>query len=59
MLDVAAALGWLRRNVAPFGGDPRRVTLAAHGAAAALANALLMLPDAKGINTRFYNFSQI
>lgn len=49
LLDVAAALSWLRRNVAAFGGDPRRVTLAGHAAGAALANALLMTPHAKGM----------
>lgn len=48
LLDLAAALSWLRRNVAAFGGDPRRVTLAGHAAGAALANALLMTPHAKG-----------
>lgn len=49
LLDLAAALSWLRRNVAAFGGDARRVTLAGHAAGAALANALLMTPHAKGI----------
>lgn len=48
ILDVAAALGWVRKNVAAFGGDPRRVTLAGHSAGAALVNALLMMPDSKG-----------
>lgn len=48
LLDVAAALAWVRRNIAAFGGDPRRVTLAGHAAGAALANTLLMLPEAKG-----------
>ncbi|XP_022821179.1 neuroligin-4, X-linked-like isoform X1 [Spodoptera litura] len=52
VLDVAAALGWVRRNVASFGGDPRRVTLAGHAAGAALVNALLMLPDSKGLVSR-------
>lgn len=47
-LDVAAALGWVRRNVAAFGGDARRLTLAGHAAGAALANAMLMMPDTKG-----------
>ncbi|KAJ0181523.1 hypothetical protein K1T71_002245 [Dendrolimus kikuchii] len=52
VLDVWAALRWIRKNVAAFGGDPRRVTLAGHAAGAALANTLLMLPEAKGLAAR-------
>ncbi|XP_060802577.1 neuroligin-1 [Amyelois transitella] len=52
VLDVAAALTWVQRNVAAFGGDPRRVTLAGHAAGAALANALLMMPGSKGLASR-------
>ncbi|CAG9121857.1 unnamed protein product [Plutella xylostella] len=52
LLDVAAALRWLRRNVAAFGGDPARVTLAGHSQAAAIANTLLMMPDSKGLVSR-------
>ncbi|XP_063891419.1 neuroligin-4, X-linked isoform X1 [Helicoverpa armigera] len=52
LLDAAAALSWVRRNVAAFGGDPRRVTLAGHRAGAALVNALLMLPETKGLVSR-------
>lgn len=48
LLDVVAALRWVQTNIAAFGGDPSRVTLAGHAAGAALANALLMLPDTKG-----------
>ncbi|XP_049870918.1 neuroligin-1-like isoform X2 [Pectinophora gossypiella] len=52
LLDVAAALAWLRRNIAAFGGDPRRVTLAGHNAGASLANTLLMQNTAKGLVSR-------
>ncbi|GBP46610.1 Neuroligin-4, X-linked [Eumeta japonica] len=52
LLDALAALRWVRRNVAAFGGDPRRVTLAGYAAGAALANTLLMLPDCKGLVSR-------
>ncbi|XP_046961714.1 neuroligin-1-like [Vanessa cardui] len=51
-LDVAAALTWVRRNIAAFGGDPRRLTLAGHSAGAALANVMLMLPLTKGLISR-------
>ncbi|XP_052747066.1 neuroligin-2-like [Bicyclus anynana] len=51
-LDVAAALRWLRRNIAAFGGDPRRTTLVGHAAGAALANVMLMLPLTRGLISR-------
>lgn len=35
--DVAAALGWTRRNVADYGGDPERIYLMGHSAGAHLA----------------------
>ncbi|KAG6455156.1 hypothetical protein O3G_MSEX009080, partial [Manduca sexta] len=52
ILDVIASLGWVRRNIAAFGGDPRRVTLAGHAAGAALVNAMLMAPESKGLVSR-------
>ncbi|XP_034824591.1 neuroligin-1-like isoform X2 [Maniola hyperantus] len=51
-LDVSAALWWVRRNIAAFGGDPRRLTLVGHAAGAALANVMLMLPLSKGLISR-------
>ncbi|XP_039763055.1 neuroligin-1-like [Pararge aegeria] len=51
-LDVSAALAWVRRNIAAFGGDPRRLTLVGHSAGAALVNVMLMLPLTKGVVSR-------
>jgi neuroligin len=43
-----AALQWVRRNVAAFGGDPNRVTVLGHDTGAALVNLLLISTAAKG-----------
>ncbi|XP_024083239.1 neuroligin-1-like [Cimex lectularius] len=50
--DIMAALRWVRDNIAFFGGDPRRVTLMGHDTGAALANLLLISPQAKGLFSR-------
>jgi acetyl esterase/lipase len=42
--DVAAALGWVHRNIAKYGGDPRRIFVGGHSAGAQLA-ALLCIDD--------------
>ena len=43
-LDVIAALEWVRRNIAAFGGDTDCVTLFGQSAGAALANVLMASP---------------
>jgi arylformamidase len=42
--DVARSLGWVYRNIARYGGDPRRIFVGGHSAGAQLA-ALLCIDD--------------
>lgn len=52
LLDQIAALQWVRRNIAAFGGDPARVTIAGQGAGGASVCALVASPLAKGLFSR-------
>ncbi|MEC3982631.1 carboxylesterase family protein [Amycolatopsis sp. H20-H5] len=49
LLDVLAALGWVRDNIARFGGDPGRVTLFGQSAGAMIVSTLVVTPAAKGL----------
>ena len=44
MGDVAAALGWVHKNIAKYGGDPDRIFVGGHSAGAQLA-ALICIDD--------------
>lgn len=48
-MDQIAALRWVQRNVAAFGGDPQNVTLFGESAGGMSVNALLTTPLARGL----------
>lgn len=49
LLDVIAALKWIHRNIAAFGGDPDRVTVMGESAGAKLLSAVMVAPASKGL----------
>ncbi|WHO38373.1 carboxylesterase family protein [Sphingobium sp. AP49] len=49
LLDDIAALQWVQRNIAAFGGDPAKVTIGGQSAGAGSVGFLSMSPLAKGL----------
>lgn len=52
ILDMIAALKWVRVNIDRFGGDPANVTISGQSAGAAAVSDLLVSPAAKGLFAR-------
>ncbi len=49
MLDIVAALEWVRNNIANFGGDPGNVMIFGQSGGGGKVNALMAMPAAKGL----------
>lgn len=49
LLDQIAALRWVQKNIAHFGGDPRKVTIGGQSAGAIDTGMLLASPEGKGL----------
>jgi len=54
LTDIIAALDWVQRHIARFGGDPERVTLAGRSAGGFAVATLMAMPAAAGLFARAF-----
>jgi para-nitrobenzyl esterase len=52
LMDMIAAISWVKKNIGAFGGDPDRITIAGQSAGSASVNCLLASPPARGLFQR-------
>eukprot|EP01116_Phalansterium_solitarium_P025245 TRINITY_DN9551_c0_g2_i1.p1 TRINITY_DN9551_c0_g2~~TRINITY_DN9551_c0_g2_i1.p1 ORF type:complete len:579 (+),score=120.00 TRINITY_DN9551_c0_g2_i1:87-1739(+) len=57
VLDAQLALRWVQTNIAAFGGDPKRVTLAGQSSGGTAVLALLSSPASSGLFSRAMSLS--
>src|SRR2546423_12960666 len=49
VLDLVAALQWVRNNIAGFGGDPGNITIFGESGGGGKVSVLLAMPSARGL----------
>ncbi len=49
MLDLVAALAWVRDNISEFGGDPANVTIFGQSGGGAKVSCVMAMPSARGL----------